>query len=98
MTLSAETDWLLFLGSPGSSFPTFSPILSLNQITLKKGNSYYISFSAEKVAALPKRGYFDHKERCRDDDKLSETIKCYKRCYTERLKVILGFSVSNPKR
>ena len=85
--LSPEIDWLLFLGSPGYSFPTFSPTISMSQITLKKNTNTYISFKAEKSVILPKRGYFDTELHCMENTNISDTISCFKKCYVEKLEV-----------
>ena len=85
--LSPEIDWLLFLGSPGYSFPTFSPTISMSQVTLKKNTNTYISFKAEKNVNLAKWGYFDTNLHCKEDSKISDTISCFKKCYVEKLKV-----------
>ena len=85
--LSSETDWLLYLGSPGYSFPTFSPTLQMRQVTLKKSTSSYISFKPIKYVQLARRGYFDTIDHCKKNINLTDTIRCNKKCYVERLKV-----------
>jgi len=85
--LSSETDWLLYLGSPGSSFPTYSPTLSMRQVTLKKSTFSYISFKPKQYVQLARRGYFDTIDHCKKNINLTDTIRCNKKCYVERLKI-----------
>ena len=87
--LSPETDWLLYLGSPGFSYPAFSPKINMNEFILKRNTSSYISFKPEKYVRLARRGYFDTKDHCTEDNKLSDTITCFKKCFLDRLDVCL---------
>jgi hypothetical protein len=85
--LSPEMDWLLYLGSPGYSFPSFSPTTKMNEFTLKKNTSSYISFKREKYVRLARRGYFDTEDHCTENIQLSDTITCFKKCFLDRLQV-----------
>ena len=85
--LSPETEWLLYLGSPGYSFPSYSPNINMNEFTLKKKTSSYISFKPEKYVRLARRGYFDTKEHCTENIELSDTITCFKKCFLAKLEV-----------
>ena len=85
--LSSETDWLVFLGSPGMSFETFSPSLSFGKIALMKSTTTYVTFKAERHVKLSKRGYFDDTEYCKEDILLRDYIECHKNCYIKRLNV-----------
>ena len=93
--LSPETDWLLYVGSPGYSFPDYSPNTNLNQFTLKRNTSSFISFKPEKYVRLARRGYFDTEDHCMENIELSDTITCFKKCFVERLEVLsfLSFNI-----
>ena len=85
--MSPETDWLLYLGSPGYSFPAYSDNINMKEFTLKKNTSSYISFKPEKYVRLARRGYFDNKDYCTENIKLSDTITCFKKCFLAKLEV-----------
>ena len=85
--MSSDTDWLLYLGAPGYSFPSYSPTLPSNLLTIKENKSTFISFKAEQYVTLPRRGYFDPIEHCKEGISVPDTIACSKKCFVEKQKV-----------
>ena len=85
--MSSDSDWLLYLGAPGSSFPSYSPTLPSNLLTIKQNMSTFVTYKAENYVALPRRGYFDPVEHCKEDITVPDTIACYKKCFAEKQQV-----------
>ena len=85
--MSSEADWLLLVGSPGYTYPTYSTQFILNEFTLRKNTSTFISFEAEGYSSLAKKGYFDKQNHCTEGIEYSDSINCWKNCFLESIKV-----------
>ena len=85
--LNSNYEYNVYISPPGLDYPTYSSLFTVPFLTLQKGNSVFVRFSAENYRKIRKRGLLDTQIYCNENSNHAETVYCAKTCFLESLNV-----------
>ena len=86
--------WSVYIGPHALDYPTFSPTISHELLSLSPNTNTFLTFKREHDIVLGKRGYIDSKEYCKPFS-YEEAVICYKKCFLNTIKVFVRYLLYN---